>query len=138
VLLESVQIQLLAGVSLTFLVWERTVVNDTDARNIVRQLMERFDSIDIQHTSLTHVLAKKDPQEYTRLLETAEKIAPKIAEVLAIIDEARRRAYVALDDRNANWYEAVLAWLNEKGPTTLSTEQGFKAMDLTLSDELDT
>jgi hypothetical protein len=114
------------------------VVNDAEARNVVRQLMQRFDSIDVQHTSLTHVLAKEDPQEYTRLLETAEKITPKIAQVLAIIDDARRHAYAALDDRNANWCEAVLSWLNKKGPTTLSTEQGFKATDLMSSDELNT
>jgi hypothetical protein len=116
---------------------EAAMVNDTEARNVVRKLMQRCDLIDAQHASLSHVLAKKDPQEYARLLETAERINPMITQVLATIDDTRRQAYAAIEDANADWCNAVMSWLDEKGPIILSREQTYKVMGLMLPNEPD-
>jgi hypothetical protein len=116
---------------------EAAMVNDAEARNVVCKLMQRCDLIDAQHASLSHVLAKKDPQEYTRLLETAERINPMITQVLATISDSRRQAYAAIEDPNADWCNAVISWLDERGPITLSREQTYKVMGLMLSNEPD-
>jgi hypothetical protein len=39
--------------------------SDSEVRDVVRQLMRRFDSMDAQFASFLHVVAKKDPEEYT-------------------------------------------------------------------------
>jgi hypothetical protein len=113
------------------------MLSDAEARNVVRQLMQRFDLIDAQHASFLHVVAKKDPQEYSRLLEAAEKITPNVTQVLAIADDLRRQAYVSLDDPNADWCQPVLSWLNQKGPINLTRDQADKMMRLMMSDEVD-
>jgi hypothetical protein len=113
------------------------MVDDTEARNVVRQLMQRFDSMDARHASFAHVVAEKDPQEYARLLETAEKVISRVTQALAIADDVHRQALAALDDPNADWCNAVLSWLNQKGPITLTREQGHKIMRLMDSGELD-
>jgi hypothetical protein len=41
--------------------------SDSEVRDVVRQLMRRFDSMDARYASFLHVVAKKDPEEYTRL-----------------------------------------------------------------------
>ena len=104
-------------------------MDDAETRNVVRKLMQRCDLLDAQYASLCYILAKKDPEEYTRTLEAAEAIGPKITQTLAIISESRQRAYAAIEDANADWYEAVNAWLDEKGPIILSREQVHKIME---------
>jgi len=48
------------------------MVNDAEAREAVRQLMKRFEFIAAQAGAMAYVLAKRDSQEYARLLEAAE------------------------------------------------------------------
>lgn len=55
---------------------------NSEVRDVVRQLMWRFDSMDARYTSFLHVVAKKDPEEYTRLLDTSERITPKVPRFL--------------------------------------------------------
>jgi hypothetical protein len=49
-----------------------SMVDDAQARDAIRQLMKRFEFIASQGLAMAYVLAKRDPQEYARLLETAE------------------------------------------------------------------
>ena len=49
-----------------------SMVNDAEAREAVRQLMKRFEFIAAQAGAMAYVLAKRDSQEYARLLEAAE------------------------------------------------------------------
>ncbi len=109
--------------------------SDSEVRDVVRQLMRRFDSMDARYASFLHVVAKKDPEEYTRLLDTSERITPKVTKVLAVGDILHRRVYESLDEPNADWCKAVLSWLNQKGPIILTREQGFERMRLMESDE---
>jgi len=46
------------------------MVDDGEARDAVRQLMKRLEFIDAQSGALAYVLAKRDSQEYARLLES--------------------------------------------------------------------
>jgi hypothetical protein len=109
--------------------------SDSEVRDVVRQLMRRFDSMDARYASFLHVVAKKDPEEYTRLLDTSERIIPKVTKVLAIGDTMHRQVYESLDDPNADWCKVVLSWLNQKGPIILTREEGFERMRLMESDE---
>jgi hypothetical protein len=88
------------------------MANDTETRNVVRQLMKRFDLINAQRLGMAYVLAEKDLREYARLLEAAEKA---IATVIQPVAEAEHGpVYAALDDPNADWCKAVLAILDER------------------------
>jgi hypothetical protein len=66
------------------------MVGDAEARDAVRQIVKRLELIAAQGGALAYVLAKRDPQEYARLLE-------------------------ALDDPRADWSKAVMAMLNRGG-----------------------
>jgi hypothetical protein len=109
--------------------------SDSEVRDVVRQLMRRFDSMDARYASFLHVMAKKDPEEYTRLLDTSERIIPKVTKLLAIGDTLHRQVYESLDDPDADWCKAVLSWLNQNGPIILTREQMFESMRLMESDE---
>jgi hypothetical protein len=109
--------------------------SDSEVRDVVRQLMRRFDSMDAQYASFLHVVAKKDREEYTRLLDTAERIIPKVTKVLAIGDTLHRQVYESLDDPNGDWCKTMLSWLTREGPIILNREQMFESMHLMESDE---
>ena len=98
------------------------MVNDTEARDAVRQLMKRFDLINLQHLGLACVLAKRDVNEYARLLEAAEKAMPMVMQVASVGDDLHGQVYAALDDPNADWCKAVLSMLNQ-GPIILTREK---------------
>jgi hypothetical protein len=97
--------------------------------------MRRFDSMDARYASFLHVVAKKDPEEYTRLLDTSERIIPKVTKVLAIGNTLHRQVYESLNDPNADWCKAMLSWLTREGPIILTREQIFESMRLMESDE---
>lgn len=88
------------------------MVSDTEARNVVRQLMKRFDLINAQRLGMAYVLAEKDSSEYARLLEAAEEAITTVIQPLA--DVQHGLVYAALDDPNADWCQAVLAILDER------------------------
>lgn len=106
------------------------MVEDAEARKAVRQLMEQLDSIDAQYASLAYVLVRRDPNEYTQLLEAAEKATPKVTQILAVSDDLHRQVYEALDESNADWCKVVLCWLNRQGPIILTRDQGDQIMRL--------
>ena len=101
------------------------MVNDTEARKAVRQLMERFDVIQAQHLGMAYVLADRDPQEYARLLEAAEKATATVIQPVIDADVHRGEVYAALGDPNADWCKAVLSMLSQKGPITLTLDQAI-------------
>jgi hypothetical protein len=88
------------------------MVTDTEARDVVRQLMKRFDQINTQRLGMAYVLAEKDSSEYSRLLEAAEEAVERVIQPLA--DVQHGPVYAALDDPNADWSKAVLAILDER------------------------
>ncbi len=91
------------------------MVNDTEARNAVRQLMKRFDFIQAQHLALAYVLANRDAAEYARLLDAVEGVIPTVIQPATEADAMHSQVYAALDDPNADWCQAVLSMLNQ-GP----------------------
>jgi Skp family chaperone for outer membrane proteins len=98
------------------------MVDDTEARDAVRQLMKRFDLINAQHLGLAYVLAERDAEEYARLLEAAGKAITTVIQPVADADVQRGQVYTALDDPNADWCKAVLSMLNQ-GPIILTRDQ---------------
>jgi hypothetical protein len=89
------------------------MVNDTEARNAVRQLMQRFELIAAQVSGVAYVLAKRDPQDYARLLESAELATTVVIRPSMDARGENSQVYSALDDPNADWPKAVFAMLNE-------------------------
>jgi hypothetical protein len=92
--------------------------SDIDARNAVRQLMQRVDVINAQRLGLAYVLAERDSAEYERLLDAAEAVISTVIQPIANADAFRGQVYAALDDENEDWCEAVLAMLNQ-GPINI-------------------
>ena len=104
------------------------MVTDRDARDAVRQLMTRSDSINAQGLSIAYVLAERNAGEYAVLRErggeTPPRHSPEYAKLLAIAEEAERtvivpqigsqhgKVYAALDDANADWPKAVIEFLD--------------------------
>ena len=88
------------------------MVNDTEARSAVRALIERFDFIAKQAGGVAYVLAKRDKDDYARVLESAERAVTCILEPLDSADGRHRDVHAALDDREADWPKAVFAMLN--------------------------
>jgi hypothetical protein len=114
---------------------EAQMPSDREVRDVVRQLMRLFDSMDARYASFLYVVAEKDPEEYTRLLDTSERITPRVTKVLAVGDSLHRQVYESLDDPNADWCKAMLSWLTREGPIILTREQGCECMRLMESDE---
>jgi hypothetical protein len=77
-----------------------------------------------QYFGMAYILAKRDADEYARLLEAAEKAIPVVIQIEAVTDDLRGKVYAALDDPNGDWCKAVLSWLNHKGPIILTRNQG--------------
>jgi hypothetical protein len=101
------------------------MVDDSEARRAVRLLMERFETIAEQRNALAYVLAKRDRNEYARLLEAAEKMIPAVIQPLIDRDVQRSQMYAALDDANADWPKAVLSMLNQD-TIILSADQAME------------
>ena len=98
------------------------MVSDAEARNAVLHLMKRFDLIQAQHLGLAYVLAKRDSEEYARLLEAADKAVTTVIQPLADSDVKRGQVYAALDDADADWCKAVLSMLDQ-GPIILTRDK---------------
>jgi len=88
------------------------MVDDTEARDAVRQLLRRFDLINAQRLSLAYVLAEQDAKEYARLLTKAEQAEKNI--IRPRIGPDQTKVYAALDDPNADWAKAVLEILDDR------------------------
>jgi hypothetical protein len=110
------------------------MVNDIEARDAVRQLMKRYDSINAQYLGMTYVLVQRDANEYARLLEATEKAIPTVIQIAAVGDEVHGQVYAALDDPNADWCKAVFSMLNQ-GPIILTRDQTDQIMRLMRRDE---
>jgi len=95
------------------------MASDGEARNAVLHLMKRFDLIQAQHLGLAYVLAKRDSEEYARLLEAADQAITTVIQPLADSDVKRGQVYAALDDPDADWCKAVLSMLDQ-GPIILT------------------
>jgi hypothetical protein len=100
------------------------LVSDSEARDAVRQLMDRFETISSQGNALAYVLAKKDLNEYARLLEAAERAIPTVVQPLVDADPLRGQVHAALDDPNGDWPKAVMSMLN-RGPIILTGDQAL-------------
>jgi alkanesulfonate monooxygenase SsuD/methylene tetrahydromethanopterin reductase-like flavin-dependent oxidoreductase (luciferase family) len=106
------------------------MTNDADAREAVRQFMRTRDLVEARWCALAHVLIKKDPKEYEKLFEAAEKFIPFVTKLLAVGNDLHRQVYASLDDPNADWPKALLAWLNQKGPIILTKDQIAQSLQL--------
>jgi hypothetical protein len=78
------------------------MVSDIDARNTVRQLMQRLDAIDSQSLGLAYVLAERDAAEYARLLNAAQAVIPTVIQPIANAHALRGLVYAALDDESGS------------------------------------
>jgi len=87
------------------------MVDDAEARDAVRQLMKRFELIAAQGVAMAYVLAKKDKEEYARLLEAAEVALKTVIQPLGDADGGSNSVYAALDDPSADWSKVVAAML---------------------------
>jgi hypothetical protein len=91
------------------------MVGDAEARDAVRQLVKRLELIAAQGGALAYVLAKRDPQEYARLLEAAEVALKTVIQPISDADRDCSSIYEALDDPRADWSKGVMAMLNRGG-----------------------
>ncbi len=101
------------------------MVDDAEAREAVRQLMKRFEFIAAQAGAMAYVLAKRDSQEYARLLEAAEVALKAVIQPINDADQDSSEVYAALDDPRADWSKAVLAMLN-RGVIVFTGEQAIE------------
>src|ERR1700719_1953221 len=101
------------------------MVDNTEAREAVRQLIKWFDFIAAQGVAMAYVLAKKDAQEYARLLEAAEVALKTVIQPLNEADGDSSAVYAALDDPRADWSKPVVAMLN-RGAIELTGEQAIE------------
>jgi hypothetical protein len=101
------------------------MVNDAEARDAVRELMKRFEFIAAQAGAMAFVLAKRDSQEYARLLEAAEVALKTVIQPISDADRDWSVVYAALDDPRADWSKAVVAILN-RGAIELTGEQAIE------------
>jgi hypothetical protein len=101
------------------------MVDDAEAREAVRQLMKRFEIIAAQGSAMAYVLAKRDAQEYARLLEAAEVALKTVIQPINDADRDSSEVYVALDDPSADWSKTVLAMLNQ-GVREFTGEQAIE------------
>jgi hypothetical protein len=101
------------------------MVDDAEAREAVRQLLKRFEFIAAQGCALAYVLAKRDSQEYARLLEAAEVALKTVIQPISDADRDWSAVYAALDDPRADWSKAVVAMLNQ-GPIEFTGEQAIE------------
>jgi hypothetical protein len=106
------------------------MMGDTEARKAVRLLMEHVDSLHAQYAGLAYVLAKKEPDEYTRLVEAAQRTTPKVAEILSAADDLHGEVYAALDAPQGDWCQAVSSWLSQHGPVELGQQSWDKVARL--------
>jgi hypothetical protein len=103
------------------------MVSDAEARDAVRQLMKRFDFIAAQGLAMAYVLAKRDQQEYARLLEAAEIAMKTVIQPMNDADQDSSEVYAALDDPRADWCKAVVAMLN-RGAIVFEGEQALERL----------
>jgi len=103
------------------------MVDDAEARDAVRQLMKRFEFIAAQGHAMAFVLAKRDSQEYARLLEAAEVAMNTVIRPICDADADSSAVYAALDDPRADWGKAVMAMLNQ-GVIELTGEKAIERM----------
>ncbi len=101
------------------------MVSDAEARDAVRQLMKRFEWIAAQGAAMAYVLAKRDSQEYARLLETAEVALKTVIQPMNDADQDWSAVYAALDDPRADWSKSVVAMLN-RGAIEFTGEQAIE------------
>ncbi len=101
------------------------MVSDAEARDAVRQLMKRFEFIAAQAGALAYVLAKRNSQEYARLLEAAEVALKTVIQPINDADKGASAVYTALDDPRADWSKALVAMLN-RGPIESTGEQAIE------------
>lgn len=102
-----------------------SIVDDVDARDAVGQLMKRFEFRAAQGGALAYVLAKRDSQEYARLLEAAEVALKTVIQPMSEVDQDGSAVYAALDDPKADWSKAVVAMLN-RGAIEHTGEQAIE------------
>jgi hypothetical protein len=108
------------------------MVDDSEARDAVRQLMKRFEVIATQANAMAYVLAKKDSKEYARLLEAAEVAMKTVIQPINNADQDWSAVYAALDDPHADWSKVVVAMLN-RGAIELTGEQAIEQFKFTQS-----
>lgn len=71
--------------------------------------MRSFEEFIGSSMALAYVVCRKYPQEYERLLESAERAHGIVVKPVLAVDPDWKRAYAALNAANANWCEAVNA-----------------------------
>ena len=103
------------------------MADDAEARDAVRQLVKRFEFIAAQGGSMAYVLAKRDSQEYARLLDAAEVALKTVIQPISDADGDWSAVYEALDDPRADWSKAVVTMLN-RGPIELWGQQALERM----------
>ena len=101
------------------------MVDDAEARDAVRQLMKRLEFIAARGGAIAYVLAKRDSQEYARLLKASEVALKTVIQPISDADREFSAVYEALDDPRADWSEAVVAMLS-RGAVELTGERAIE------------
>jgi hypothetical protein len=104
---------------------EGSMVDDAEARDAVRQLLKRFEVIADQAGAIAYVLAKRDSQEFGRLLEAADVAIKTVIQPLSDADGVASAVHAALDDPRADWSKAVVAKLDQ-GVIEFTGEQAIE------------
>lgn len=102
--------------------------DDAEARKTVRELIQCFEAFAARSTGLAFVVARKDPREYERILESAERAEEFIAKPMLAADPKFQNIYAALDNADSNWCEAIKAML-KPGPNSLYGDEAFARME---------
>jgi hypothetical protein len=98
--------------------------DDAEARQTVRELVKTLEAISDRSGALAFVVARKNPNEYERLLESAGRAEEFILKPMMELDPDLKNVYAALDNPASNWCEAIKVMLK----STVQTWSGDKAL----------
>lgn len=101
--------------------------SDAEARETVRELFKQLEGFSARSGALAFVVARRNPQEYERILESAKRAEEFIGRPMMAMDSEFKSVYAALDDPQSNWCEAVKAML-KPGPRVWSGDEALAQM----------
>jgi len=85
--------------------------DDAEARQVVRELVKNLEAFSARSGGLAFVVARRNPREYERILESAKRAEDFIGKPMLAADPDFKTVYAALDDPESNWCDAIKAML---------------------------
>jgi hypothetical protein len=96
--------------------------SDAEARQTVRELVKSLEAFSARSGGLAFVVARSNPQEYERILDSAKRAEEFIGKPMMAADPEFKNVYAALDNPESNWCDAIRAMLKPGERTWFGAE----------------